>query len=279
MGNIAGLDDLVLRLTGGGSNSAPENIFFFIDNRVANANAVVSAGRMYSLWTYNRIPGEGAAPGAVAAPTNATAGSLFQTDPAGGTQKWLLGMNVMVTPNTYGTLILYDRLLHISGLSGTNTGAQTVGGSVTRYTNGVGNQIWWEIYTAIGTTARTITASYTNQSGTSGRTSQQVEIGSSNFDLVQEVHPFTLASGDTGVQAVASVTLSASTLTAGNFGITIAHPLASIPINATALVSERQFFTCPCPVEIKAGACLAFAWISGTATAPSFIGNLITVCA
>lgn len=279
MGSIAGIDDLTLRLTGGGSNSAPENIFFWIDNRVGAAAATVSAGRMYSLWKYAGIPGEGASPGAVAAPTNATAGSLFQTDPAGGTQKWLLG--AVVTPITTcpGTLILYDRLLHISGLSGTNTGAQTVGGSLTRYTNGVGNQIWWEIYTAIGTTARTITASYTNQAGTSGRTSQQVEIGSTSFNLAQEIHPFTLNASDTGVRAVASVTINASTGTAGNFGITIAHPLMVIPLSGTAVVSDKTFFPCPVPVEIVSGACLAFAFISSTATAPALCGNLITVCA
>ena len=62
-----------------------------------------------------------------------------------------------------GILVLYDRLLHIGGLNATTTAAQTVGGSLSRYTGGAGNQIWVEIYTQIGTTATTITANYTNQ--------------------------------------------------------------------------------------------------------------------
>jgi hypothetical protein len=42
------------------------------------------------------------------------------------------------------------------------------------------------------------------------------------------------AAGDTGVQSIQSVTLAASTLTAGSFGATMAHPIAAIPINTSA---------------------------------------------
>lgn len=128
MAALTDLSDLVNRRTGGNSGT-PEDIFFYKDSRVDAAAAVATiAGRYTSLWQYEGCPSGGAAPGAVAEPLETTTGGLLQTDPGGGRTKWLLGMTAAAS--VAGTLILYDRLLHISGLSGTNTGAQTVAGTL-----------------------------------------------------------------------------------------------------------------------------------------------------
>jgi hypothetical protein len=154
---LASLSDVVNRITGGNSGS-PEQIWFGKTGRVAGAGATaLVAGRWSSMWQYEGWPGgAGAAPGGTARnPTNATAGSLFQTDPGGGRSKWLLGASC--APLLAGTLMVYDRLADISGLSGTNTAAQTITGlSVSRYTGtaAAGNQIWLEVYTLIGATRR-----------------------------------------------------------------------------------------------------------------------------
>ena len=79
----------------------------------------------------------------------------------------------------------------------------------------------------------TVTASYTNQAGTSGRTTTSVNFWSGGLGqatvppTANQVQFLPLQSGDYGVRAVASVTLSASTLTAGNFGVFLFKPLAT----------------------------------------------------
>jgi hypothetical protein len=274
MGALVDLSDVINRITGGNSGT-PDNLFFHKDARVDSAAATAAvAGRLTSLWMYEGTPAGGAAPGAVAAPDNTTDGALKQADPGGGRQKWLLG--VAASALTTGTLIVYDRLLHISGLSGTNAGAQTVGGTLTRYTGtaSVGNQIWVEVYTAIGATARTITASYTDQGGNSA-TSTATAIGGTGLNEAQRIIPLPLASGDTGVRAVADVTLSATTGTAGDFGVSIVRPLAIIPLAMTGVGSVRDFVSgLPSIIEVQTDACLAFAWLAQGTTAPQVFGSL-----
>jgi hypothetical protein len=274
MASLTDLSDIINRVTGG-SSGTPENLFFFKDSRVAAAAGVTVAGRYTSLWEYNGQPSHGAAPGAVAIPDNTTNGGLKQTDPGGGRQKWLLGATA--TSSIAGTLIIYDRLLHISGLSGTVTTAQTVGGTLTRYTGteSVGNQIWVEIYTQIGATSTTITANYTDQDGNAGITSQSTAIGNTGLREVQRMIQIPLASGDTGVRAVASVTVAATTGTAGNFGVNIMRPLAYIPISLLGAGSVRDFISgLPSIIEIKTDACLAFQWLANSTAGPQIWGSL-----
>lgn len=267
MAAITDLSDLVNRATGGNSGT-PQNLFGFKVARIAGAAATAPiAGRPASLWLYDGQPSAGVAPGAVAAPTNATAGSLQQASPGGGRQQWLTqfwaaGLNA-------GTVLLYDRLLHISGLSGTSVAAQTVGGTLTRNTGGIGNFMFAEVYTLIGTTSRTITASYSNTVPTSGRTSAAVAIGSTGFREVTRAIMLPLQAGDLGVSAVASVTLSATTGTAGNFGVTVGRPLAFAGIGATGAAGWRDFSTgMPGLPEVSAGACLSLLWIPTSVAAP-----------
>lgn len=270
---LTDLSDVVNLMTGGNSG-APENLFYYKDARVAGAVAATPVGlRWTSLWQYEGIPSHGAAPTTVAVPDNTTAGGLKQTNPAGVKQKWLMGVTASGAQS--GTLVLYDRLLHIGNLSGTVTTAQTVGGSLTRYTGGAGNQIWAEIYTQIGATGTTLTASYTNQAGTSGQTTTAVNWGNTGFREAQRMIPLQLASGDTGVQAVASVTAVASTLTAGAFGVTVVHPLAIIPIINGGAGAMRDFITgLPGPIEILPNACLAWAYWPSTTTALTIVGSV-----
>lgn len=278
MGAITDLSDLVNLFTGGGSAN-PQVIPFFKDSRVDSAAAQATvAGRYTSLWRYEGSHAGAPVPTTVAAPDNTTDGGLKQTDPGGGRQLWLVGANASCA--VLGTLILYDRLLHIGGLSGTSTSAQTVGGTLGRYTGAesAGNQIWVEINTAIGATGTTITASYTDQDGNTGSTSVAANIGSTGLNEAQRIIPLPLAQGDTGVEAVASVTLTATTGTAGNFGVVVARPLAFIEIGVAGAGAIRSFLTDrPGPVEIKTDACLALAWLANGTTAPRLMGQISLV--
>lgn len=262
------LSDLINRMTGGNSGN-PENLFIWIDNRIDSAAATATvAGKWSSLWRYNKTRGgSGAVPTSAAVPDNATRGGLMQTDPSGGQDKWLLGQGCIGT--AAGAVLLYDRLLHNGGLSGTNTGAQTVGGTLTRNTGGEGNQIFAEVYTQIGTTATTITASYTNQAGTSGRTTKAVPIGGTGNREAERMLALPLQDGDTGVQAVASATLAGSTITAGNFGITVARSLGLGIVPSSGVGYWRDYVAgLPGLPEIDTDACLALAFLANSTTAP-----------
>lgn len=268
MTDFADLSELVNRMTGG-NNGLPQNIPVYKDARVGAAAASATiAGRLTSLWEYNGSPSHGAAPGAVAVPTNATVGALRQTNPSGGRQLWCTG--VWAHGLAAGTLTLYDRLLHISGFSGTSTSAQNVGGALTRYTGTAsqGNEIWVEIYTIIGTVSTTITASYTNQDGNGG-TTQATAIGAAGFREAQRVIKLPLASGDNGVRGVTSVTLATTTGTVGNFGVVIARPLITIPLPNPGVGYVRDLVAQqPGIQEILTDACLAWLWQANGVTVP-----------
>jgi hypothetical protein len=276
---LASLGDLVNRLSGGNSGS-PEAIWFGKTGRVAGAAATTPiAGRWSSLWQYEGWPGgAGAAPGGTARnPTNATNGSMFQTDPGGGRQKWLLGASC--APLIAGTLLVYDRLADISGLSGTTTTAQAITGlSVSRYTltEAAGNEIWLEINALIGATPTTITASYTNSAGTAGQITPTIPIGNTGFREAQRMLPMPLVAGDKGVRSVENIDLLASTGTAGDIGVVIMRPLVHIPCGLSGVGALRDLIAgLPGILETKTGACLALAWLPNAVTsAPEFIGHL-----
>lgn len=244
------------------------------DSRVGSGTAAATvAGQITSLWQYDGAPSDGAAPTTVAAPTRSTTGAIGQADGGGGRSKYLL--TIVGSSTQAGTLILYDRLLHIGNLSGTTTGAQTVGGTLTRSTGGSSNQIFAEIYTQVGTTGTTVTASYTNQAGTASRTTTAVTFGGTGFREAQRMLYMPLQSGDSGVQAVASATIAASTLTAGAWGITVAKPLAVVPQGIAGCGSVRDFVAgIPDFPLVETGACLAFAWLANGTTAPQVMTTL-----
>ncbi len=265
MGTITDLSDLVNLQT----NGSAQHLNFYVDNRIGSAAAVCIIGQYSSLWKYNKTNGANGGDPPVAPgenPTKATIGSMRYNNAASGKQLWLLGIEAIASGP--GTFILYDRLYHCRGLSGTSAVAQSVGGSVTRNTGGLGNEIWLEIYTLIGTTATTLTASYTNQDGVT-KTTLPIVWGGTNTREVDRVVRLPLANGDTGVQGVISVTAVATTGTAGDFGITIARPLTRGYIEAAACACFRDLLSgVPAMLSITDDACLALLWHAAAVTAP-----------
>lgn len=268
---IADLSDLINRYTGGASGT-PETIWFQKNGRVAGAAATATiAGRPCSLWTYDGHPGAGTAPTTWANPDNTTAGGLLQTDPGGGREKWLTGISVNC--QTAGTLVLYDRLGHIGNLNGTTTTAQTFTGTATRYTDGIGNVAFVEIYTIIGTTGTTYTMSYTNTAAASGRTSVASIIGGTGYREVTRMLPVPLQAGDKGIISIENIDLLATTGTAGAFGVTLAHPLAYCPVDTIGIGGWRDFVTgLPGIPEIQTDACLALYYVPTSTNPPEVTG-------
>lgn len=203
--------------------------------RVYIADLNILAARLYSGWLVGSHNGTGVAPTTAVIPTSATVGSVGQQSP-GGTLR-LLKANFSMSYNVGGGLgmvTICDRLSHQAGLSGLVPTPQTTNlptAALTRKTSGVGVEAGLEIYTSVGSTATTATITYTNTVPTAGQVSPTVTFGGTGYNALGRFIAIPLASGDKGVTAVADVTLGVSTLTAGNFGVTLYYPLVSIPID------------------------------------------------
>lgn len=182
------------------------------------------------------------------------------------------------SPNQAVGCILADRLYHQAGLSGTVTTAQTVNnGTVTlpaRAAGGAGVELWLEWYVTTGATVVNATVSYTNEQGVAGRTATVTSLPASTRGHTMIRVP--LQSGDLGVRSVESVTLSASTAAAGNFGVTLLRRIAYLP-NATAnTVAQLGPIALGLPV-IDPAACLFFVIPAASSTTPTFDAELYFV--
>ena len=87
-----------------------------------------------------------------------------------------------------------------------------------------------------------------------------------------------LAAGDSGIQSIQQIQLLLSTGTVGNFGITIAQPLAWIPVNVAGTMGWRDYTTgLPGIPVIDPDACLSLMFVAGANTPPEIYGTLATV--
>lgn len=190
-----------------------------------------------------------------------------------------------------GTLMLVDIQGYYPGIDMNTNLAQTLLGTPTlRYANGAGLRMFMCARATTGATAHNIALSYTNQSGTAGRSLPVTVAATASAIVAHILHsgtaannygPFLpMASGDTGVQSVQSVTLSAASGTASTAALVLAKPLAQITLAVSGLMSEKDLINqIPSMPVIKDGACLAWLYGAGAATAASttFAGSLETV--
>ena len=156
--------------------------------------------------------------------------------------KHLLNMNAWGTAATAvpGTLTLVDMQGYYPGLSNNSAVAQTLVGTPTlRYTNGEGVRAYMVQTATGGAGAQNFNMSYTNQAGTAGRT-MPATVACTASSVVGRINPsgvaannygpfLPLASGDTGIRSIQTVTLSAATT--GTFAMVLARPLASITLS------------------------------------------------
>lgn len=220
------------------------------------ATTAKGAGIPHSLWKVSGHPGAGATPatGAGAVPTRTTTGAMHIEDPAAGYVSRL--DRIALAAAISGTVLcLYDRLVHTSGLSGTIGTPQSVNSVAITRPDALGEdvELWLEWYGATGSTPRTVSATYTNQAGTGSRTTPSIDFPVS--PVVGQMLRLPLQDGDLGVRSVQSVTLSGSTGTAGDFGVTLARTLSLLTIEDLSASRARA----------DVGACLA-AWVLPTGT-------------
>ena len=156
--------------------------------------------------------------------------------------------------------------------------AQVLTGTPTlRYANGAGCRMYLVSTVASGAAAHNLSVSYTNQAGVSGRALPIVVSGTASNTAAHIAHTGTglnnygpwlpLNSGDTGIQSVQSITLSAASL-AGTAALCIARPIGHpIPITTAGVLGEREYFTqAPSLPRVMDGACLVPLFFTGNNT-------------
>lgn len=228
-----------------------------------------ATGAFYSLWTIAGEPGPGATPGTGngAIPDDSTAGAHPFVNATGDNY---LGY-VSATGLQVGTLVIYDRLWHQSGLNTSTTITSFTSSALTRFTDGKGVECWAEWYVASGAaTATTATVIYTDESGNTGASGSIVM--PARTKAIGDMFPMSFASGDYGIRAAASTTLSV-TQTSGTWGLTFMKRLAEIPIRPSdqgASVLGAVDLGLP---EIPDDACIGMMF-QGVAAANTLAGTL-----
>lgn len=189
-----------------------------------------------SLWRATGQPGQGAIPTVVATCNNTTVGTIGfnqQTSPSTSYGAYL----EIATGNAAMTMELHDRLANMGGLNGTLTTAQSVNLDLntllatdnidTRKGDANYNDVqWWlEWYTATGVTAVTATIVVTYNDGTTGNLSVLSLAATRPASHMIPLNSL-IPSAQSGkfIRGIVSVTLSATTGTAGNFGVTVTRP-------------------------------------------------------
>lgn len=244
-----------------------------IVDKASIANA--TAGQFHSLWRATGQPGQGAIPTTAAACSNALVGSLQfaqQTDPA---TSYLAIMEGMST-NAGATFELHDRLAHMGGLVGNLATAQTVNldlDALLATSNidarkGDANysdvQWWLEWYTDTGATVANATVNVTYNDGSSGNLTAISLAATRRASFMQPLN-FLIPAADSGkyIRDVNTVTLSISTGTAGNFGVTATRYRAAFykPVANVRFTSDWAALGLP---EIRNSSCLFPVIVSGT---------------
>lgn len=232
------------------------------------------AGGFSSLWRTTGLPAQGPVPTAATACNKATVGSFVFPNAPTGLSNYIARMSTTAA-NASTDIQIHDRLAHMGGLSGTVVTAQTVNLDVTATANRNGPdtfaevQWWLEWYTATGSTATVATISYTNAEGTAGRTTTVSIAASTAASRMFQI----IGAGGEFIQSIQSVTLSVTSGTVGNFGVTATRFIGGHTTAAanTGISSDWQMLGLP---RVEDDACLFFTMVASTTTTGVIYGNV-----
>jgi hypothetical protein len=237
--------------------------------------ATLVAGRPTTFWSLAGNPGAGAFDNTLngvnlTAPVN---GQLPFTNPGAG-NSYLARLLGMATQS--GVLLLCDRLWHNGGFTITSTGAQNItqptlpARDANGATNGDGVLLGMEISSGTGAGTPTITAAYTNQSGTGSRSATNI-IPTVASSAIGSFYPLGLQAGDTGVRSVQSITLSA-TWSSGTMNLVAYRVIAQLPLAGALVPNAIDLLTSGMP-RIFDNTCLFPIFVPNTTTAVTLSGG------
>ena len=257
-----------------------------------------AVGRWYDMSLENGLP---VANPYTAETTNLKFRALYDTD---GMGMWHGGnvspdtkhiVNIGAFGNTAtsvpSVLQLVDVLGYYPITTVTTTTAQTLNNTVTlpRYADGAGVRAYLVARGTMGVGTPTIQISYTNEKGVAGRVVPVTLTAVTTAFTGHIVHSdptanhygafIPLASGDSGIQSIQSITLSA-TMTSGSLALVVCRPLTSLPITVLGVQSERNLLNqLPSLPRVYDGANLNFLLFTGGAYAPGgSISGYVETC-
>lgn len=241
-----------------------------------------AAGTFVSLWRATGQPGQGAIPAAAAVCNKALTGAIGftqQTAPATSYGAYL----EVATSNAAMTMEIHDRLAHMGGLVGNLASAQTVNLDLNSLSadnlverKGDSNysdvQWWLEWYTATGATAVTATVAVTYNDGTTGTLTASLAATRPAGHMTPLNGLIPAAGAGKFIRGITSVTLSATTGTAGSFGVTATRPRMTIgcPIANHKFVADWAALGLP---EIYNSSCLFPIVLTSTTTSGTVRGG------
>lgn len=217
------------------------------DIKTIKSSITTTANVWHSMFRAGGIPTAGAYTNIPTgtAPTKSTTGALSfgLTNPTAPDKQYLLTVGCMSTQQL-NMVEIVDLLGEAGNISATSTGSQTISlTALTRYTSGAGVWITCPVTTALGTTASNLTITYTNQAGTGSRSTGAQAMTTSA--IAERLMPaglgnmMQLASGDYGVQTIASAVFSASML-AGVIAVNLYKSLCWFPALPANMYAERD---------------------------------------
>jgi hypothetical protein len=243
-----------------------------------------AAGQFHSLWRATGQPGQGAIPTTAATCNNALLGALQFTQQTAPATSYL-GILESLDSNSSMTIEIHDRLMHMGGLSGILTTAQTVNLDLNANLandnldarKGDANfsdvQWWIEWYTDTGATAVTATVAVTYNDGTSGNlTGVSLAATRRASQMIPLNGLIPAAASGKYIRDVDTVTLSATTGTAGSFGVTSTRYRAGMfmPIANARFTADWAGLGLP---EISNESCLQIVIMSSTTTTGTLRGT------
>ena len=285
---FSSMDDLVSEITNGK--------FIRADWNKITGGSAYTAGRWYDTSPLNGTPIANAWAGTsltwrTCDETTGNGTQIFGMQHGGNVStdtKHILNVAAVtaVATGVPGVLMLVDLQGYWPTISNNTTSAQTLLGTPTlRYASGAGCRLY-AVQTAVaGATAQNIALSYTDSAGNTGNTLPVTVACTASAIAGHITHsgtaannygPFLpLANGDTGVQNVATVTMSAANT--GTFALCLARPLLTLPITTVSVAAERDLLNqLPSLPRVVDGACLVWLYFAGAATAAStnFYGSV-----
>lgn len=262
MAGFSSYDDLIAEMTTNGKTASWEF--------VKTSTAPEAAGVWHSLWRATGAPGQGAS-----VPT--TPGTVYD-DAAGSIQF------PATTPDqkhivTFGaaasvacTLMVYDRLVAASESIAT-TGDKTYNtGALSRYTSGLGVFPFAEYNVASTAAGQYSLSSYTNQSGTTGRSGPVVTppAAAMNIDsmLWLPIH-----AEDKGVRSVETLNVAVAA-SGATLNVVLCKPLAYLPLPANTWVERDMVLQLSAMPRVYDTGSLGLAILATATTAVTVWGQI-----
>lgn len=244
----------------------------------------VAAGNFVSLWRATGQAGQGAIPTSASVCDNTLLGAFQFTQQTSPTTSYVGWMN-FVSSNSAMTVEIHDRLMHMGGLVGNITTAQTVAIdinanlSTSNLSNRIGDsnfsdvQWWLEWYTATGSTVATATVNVTYNDGTTGNLTGVSLAATRPASFLQPLNGL-IPAAQSGkyIRGVNTVTLSVTTGAAGNFGVTATRPRVTAPLNIANKGEVFDWAALGFP-EIYNSSCLFCTVITSTTTTGTLRGG------